>query len=143
MAAITDSPKKLTRRKTKVPTNFERAAFMFMRMSGIALLVLAVGHILIQHVLNSSGNLSLQFVADQWNTWGWKAYDMFLLIFAITHGFNGLRNVLEDYIHNRSALKVIYVVLLIFMVVTIIWSAIAIAAFDPEAARAAAAQFNN
>jgi hypothetical protein len=30
---------------------------------------------------------------------------------------------------------------LIFMVVTIVWSAIAIAAFNPEAARAAAEQF--
>ena len=142
MATLTDSPKKLTRRKTKVPSNFERTAFMFMRMSGIALLILAVGHLLIQHVLNSSGNLTLVFVADQWNNWGWKVYDMFLLIFAIGHGFNGLRYVISDYVHNRSAVKVINIILLIFMIVTIVWSAIAIAAFDPEAARAAAQQFN-
>ncbi|MBK9054107.1 MAG: hypothetical protein IPL78_25295 [Chloroflexi bacterium] len=53
----------------------ERYAYLFMRMSGVALLVLAVGHMLIQHVLNSSGNLTL-FVAEQWNSWGWKACDM-------------------------------------------------------------------
>ena len=134
---------KITRRKAKVPSNFERRAFMFMRMSGIALLVLAVGHVLIQHVLNTSGNLYLQVVAETWSSWGWKAYDMLLLVFAISHGFNGLRNVLEDYIHNRSTVKVINVILLIFMIITIAWSAVAIAAFDPEAARAAAEQFNH
>ena len=139
MAAVTT---KLTRRKTKVPSNFERRAFMFMRMSGIALLVLAVGHVLIQHVLNSSGNLTLQIVADTWNSWGWKVYDLLLLVFAISHGFNGLRNVLEDYIHNRSTIKVINILLLIFMIITIVWSAVAIAAFNPAAARAAAESFN-
>lgn len=138
MAATTT---KLTRRKTKVPSNFERRAFMFMRMSGIALLILAVGHVLIQHVLNSSGNLTLQIVADTWNSWGWKVYDMLLLIFAISHGFNGLRNVLQDYIHNRSTVKAINIILLIFMIITIVWSAVAIAAFDPAAARAAAESF--
>jgi succinate dehydrogenase / fumarate reductase membrane anchor subunit len=129
----------LTHRKVKVPSNLERRAFLFMRVSGVMLLVLAVGHLLIQHVLSSSSNLTLQIVADTWSNWGWKVYDMFLLIFAITHGFNGLRNVLEDYIHNRGAVKVVNILLLVFMIITIVWSAIAIAAFDPEAARAAAA----
>ena len=130
----------ITRRKVKVQGNFERYAFLFMRMSGIALLVLAVGHMMIQHVLNSSGNLTLQFVADQWNSWGWKAYDIFLLAFAIPHGINGLRNVLEDYIHNRSTMRVINIILAIFVVATVVWAGIGIALFDPEAARAVAEQ---
>ena len=133
----------ITQRKTKVPTNLERRAFMFMRLSGIALLVLAVGHLLIQHVLNSSGNLTVQLVADTWNSWGWRIYDLLLLIFAIMHGFNGFRNVLEDYIHNRSAIKTINIILLVIMIVTIIYSAIAIMAFDPQAAKDAVATFGN
>jgi succinate dehydrogenase / fumarate reductase membrane anchor subunit len=124
-----------TIRTVQQPRNLERFAFMFMRFSGIALLVLAVGHMLIQHVLNSSGNLTMQFVADQWNSWGWRTYDMFLLIFAIAHGINGLRNVLEDYIHNNATVRVIKIVLGIFIVVTIIWAGIAIATFDSAAAR--------
>jgi succinate dehydrogenase / fumarate reductase membrane anchor subunit len=97
-----------------------------MRLSGAALLILAVGHMMIQHVLNSSQNLTLQFVADQWSSWGWKVYDMLLLFFAITHGFNGLRNVLEDYIHNRNAVKWINRGLVVFTILTIIWAGIAI-----------------
>ncbi|MCZ7671231.1 MAG: hypothetical protein M5U34_30895 [Chloroflexi bacterium] len=34
----------VTRRKVQVQSGFERLAFMFMRVSGVFLLVLAVGH---------------------------------------------------------------------------------------------------
>ncbi|MFQ5400858.1 MAG: succinate dehydrogenase, hydrophobic membrane anchor protein [Anaerolineae bacterium] len=120
----------LTRRTVQVQSNFERYAFLFMRLSGVALLVLAVGHMILQHVFNSSHSLTLRFVAEQWNSWGWKAYDMLLLIFAFSHGINGLRNVLEDYIHNRRTVKVINTFLAIFVVVTILWAGFAIARFD-------------
>ncbi len=133
----------ITHRKAKVPTNLERGAFMFMRLSGVALLVLAVGHLLIQHVLSSSGNLTVQLVADTWNSWGWRVYDLLLLIFAIVHGFNGFRNILEDYIHNRSTIKTINIILLIVMIATILYSTIAIMAFDPQAAKDAVATFGN
>lgn len=126
MTTVTEN---VTRRKVRVPSNWERRAFLFMRLSGAALLILAVGHMMIQHVLNSSQNLTLQFVAQQWNSWGWKTYDMLLLVFAITHGFNGLRQVLEDYIHNRSVVKWINWFLLLFTIITIIWAGIAIATF--------------
>ncbi len=123
------TPTGITYRKVAVPSNLERRAFLFMRLSGVALLLLAVGHMMIQHVLNSSQNLTLQFVADQWSSWGWRAYDMLLLFFAITHGFNGLRNVLEDYIHNRTAVTWINRFLFVFGILTIIWAGIAIATF--------------
>jgi succinate dehydrogenase / fumarate reductase membrane anchor subunit len=135
---MTSATPSITRRKVQVKFNFERYAYLFMRMSGLALLILAVGHMMIQHVLNSSGNLTLIFVAEQWNSWGWKAYDIFLLLFAIPHGINGLRNVLEDYIHNPRTMKTINIILAIFVVATVIWAAIGISLFDPEAARLAA-----
>ncbi len=122
----------ITHRKVAVPSNLERRAFLFMRLSGALLLILAVGHMLIQHVLNSSQNLSLQFVALQWNTWVWKVYDMFLLFFAVTHGVNGLRNVLEDYIQNRTVVTWINRFLVVFVIATVIWAGIAIALFDPS-----------
>jgi succinate dehydrogenase / fumarate reductase membrane anchor subunit len=135
---MTTATPSITRRKVQTKFNFERYAYLFMRMSGLVLLILAVGHMMIQHVLNSSGNLTLIFVAEQWNSWGWKAYDIFLLLFAIPHGVNGLRNVLEDYIHNPGLMKTINIILAIFVVATVIWAAIGISLFDPEAARQAA-----
>lgn len=134
MATMTQN--NITRRTFAKPSNLERYAYTFMRVSGLALLFLAVGHMVIQHVLNSSTTLTMQFVADQWDAIGWKIYDIFLLIFAISHGINGLRNVLEDYIHNRVVMKRINRILAVFVVITIIWAAVAIMAFDPDAARA-------
>ncbi len=120
----------VTHRKVQVQSNLERWAFLFMRVSGIALLVLAVGHMMIQHVLNSSSNLTIMFVAERWNLWGWKVFDMLLLAFAYMHGMNGLRNVLEDYIHNRRTVKIINTILAVFAVITILWAGFAIASFD-------------
>lgn len=110
----------------------ERYAYLLMRLTGSGLLILAVGHMLIQHVLHSSGNLTIQFVAGQWDSWGWKAYDMLLLIFAISHGFNGLRNVLEDYIHNDATMLWVKRFLFVFCIITIVWAGFAISTFDPS-----------
>jgi succinate dehydrogenase / fumarate reductase, membrane anchor subunit len=113
--------------------NFERYAFLFMRLSGVALLLLAVGHMLIQHVVRDVHDLTLQVVADVWRSWGWRAYDLLLLFFASVHGLNGLRNILEDYIHNPKTMRSITIGLAVFLVLTIIWSAIAIFSFQPDA----------
>jgi len=129
MAAISEN-QEITRRSVKIQGNFERSAFMFMRVSGIALLLFAVGHMMIQHVINSSTNLTIQFVAEQWNSWGWKAFDFLLLLFAISHGINGFRNILEDYVHNKTAVKWISIILLVFVIATILWAGYAIWQFD-------------
>ena len=127
-----------TTRYIKRKNNFERYAFLFMRLSGILLLLLAVGHMMLQHVLRDVHNLTLQVVQDVWRSWGWRAYDLLLLIFAILHGFSGLRQVLQDYIHEPKTLKIVGYVLLSLAIVTIIWSAVAIFSFDSDAIMATA-----
>jgi succinate dehydrogenase / fumarate reductase membrane anchor subunit len=107
-----------------------------MRLSGIALLLFAVGHMLLQHVLRDVHDLTLQVVQDVWRSWGWRAYDLLLLTFAITHGFNGVRQILEDYIHDPRKVKVVGRLILVFVIITIIWSAVAIFSFNPDAVMA-------
>lgn len=114
-------------------STLERYGFLFMRLSGIALLLLAVGHMLLQHIFRDVHNLTLEVVAGIWRSWGWRAYDLFLLAFAATHGLNGFRNVLEDYVHDDAKVRGINRALAIFLVITIIWSAIAIFSFQPDA----------
>lgn len=131
MAALTEkSPGKITVRRVQLERNFERYAWLFMRVSGVAMLILAVGHMVIQHILNSSTNLTLQFVAVQWSTWGWKVFDILLLWMAIPHGVRGSFNVLSDYIHNPGLMRMIGGLLALFVVATVIWATVAIALFD-------------
>lgn len=132
MAAISEkSPGKVTVRRVRLERNFERTAWLFMRLSGVAMLILAVGHMVIQHVLNSSTNLTLQFVAVQWSSWGWRAYDILLLWMAIPHGIRGLYNILSDYIHNPGLRRLIGGLLALFVLATVIWATIAMILFDP------------
>lgn len=131
MAAISEkSPGKITVRRVKLERNFERTAWLFMRLSGVAMLILAVGHMVIQHVLNSSTNLTLQFVAVQWSSWGWKAYDILLLWMAIPHGIRGLYNILGDYVHNPGLRRLTGGLLALFVLATVIWATIAMILFD-------------
>ena len=122
-----------TTRHIQPKGNFERHAFLFMRLSGILLLLLAVGHMLLQHVFRDVHDLTLQTVQEIWRSWGWRAYDLLLLVFAITHGFNGVRQILEDYIHKPNTVKIVNRLILIAIILTIIWSAVAIFSFNPEA----------
>lgn len=127
-----------TTRRIKPRSNFERYAFLFMRLSGVVLLLLAVGHLLLQHVFRDVHDLTLQVVAEIWRSWGWRAWDLLLLIFAIAHGFNGVRQILEDYIHKPRTVKIINRVLVVFLIITILWSAVAIFSFNSDAVMTAA-----
>ncbi len=107
-----------------------------MRLSGVLLLLLAVGHMLLQHIFRDVHNLTLQTVQDIWRSWGWRAYDLLLLVFATVHGFNGLRQILDDYMHDQKKVRITNFVLVGLVVLTIIWSAIAIFSFNSEAVMA-------
>lgn len=132
MATLTDkSSGKMTVRRVELDRAPERYGWLFMRLSGVAMLVLAVGHMVIQHILNSSTNLTLQFVAVQWSSWGWKTFDILLLWMAIPHGVRGLNTILDDYIHSPGLGRAIRILLALFVIATVIWATIAIALFDP------------
>lgn len=109
-----------------------------MRLSGVALLLLAVGHMVLQHILRDVHNLTLQVVQDVWRSWGWRVYDLLLLTFAVIHGFNGLRQVLEDYIHDPKKVKLVARILIVVIILTVIWSAVAIFSFNPDSVMATA-----
>jgi len=78
---------------------FELGSWFFMRISGLLLLLLAVGHLFAMHIFSSVEHIDFDFVAERYQTMGWRMYDLALLLLALLHGFNGLRTVLEDYVH--------------------------------------------
>lgn len=77
---------------------FETFSWLFMRVSGIVLLVMAVFHLLLMHYGIGVENLSFEVVATRWQGPWWRLYDFFLLAFALTHGVNGARVVIDDYV---------------------------------------------
>ena len=79
-------------------SGLELYAWIFMRISGLALLFLALGHLLIMHLIHNVDNIDFQFVAGRYATPFWRTYDLLMLWFAMIHGVNGIRTVLADYI---------------------------------------------
>jgi succinate dehydrogenase / fumarate reductase, membrane anchor subunit len=80
---------------------FELWMWLFMRISGIVLLLLAVGHTLIMH-LPAGGveRVDYGFVSDRWASPFWRTWDWMMLTLALVHGINGLRNVTLDYVRR-------------------------------------------
>lgn len=85
-------------RPMPVNSSFELFAWFFMRLSGILLLILAIGHLVIMHLINSIDTIDYQFVVNRWKTPFWKSYDGLMLFLALLHGLNGLRTILDDYL---------------------------------------------
>ena len=90
------------------------AAWTLMRLSALLLVPLVWTHVVIQDMLVGVHAINLDYVALRWASLGWRVYDAFLLCFAFAHGTNGLRQVLEDYIHGQTARRVLRALLFLF-----------------------------
>ena len=80
--------------------NLETWAWLFMRWSGVLLIPLAWIHVALNDVLVGVHKIDLDYVALRWATLGWRVFDAALLAFAFAHGVNGLRHVVDDYVHD-------------------------------------------
>ncbi|MBW3590906.1 MAG: succinate dehydrogenase, partial [Actinobacteria bacterium] len=86
-------------RPDTTPSGFEVWSWFFMRISGIVLLFLVLGHMAIMHVFGGGvERINFEFVAQRWDGLFWRTYDFPLLALALLHGVNGARIVIEDYI---------------------------------------------
>lgn len=85
-----------------LPENREMTAWKWMRYSGLLLIPLAWGHVLIQDVLVGVDRIDLNYVSMRWAYLGWRIYDFFLLVLALAHGINGLRQVVLDFVSKKN-----------------------------------------
>ena len=112
-------------------SGLELYAWIFMRVSGLALLFLALGHLLIMHIIHNVDHIDFQFVAARYATPFWRTYDLLMLWFAMIHGVNGLRTVMVDYITARGWRVVSLASLYVLGFVLLTLGSIAILTFHP------------
>jgi succinate dehydrogenase / fumarate reductase membrane anchor subunit len=85
-------------------SGFELWAWLFMRLSGILLLFLAVGHVLIMHVLETGvARVNFSFVVERWSSPFWRTWDWMMLALALLHGVNGTRVIVQDYVRRPGS----------------------------------------
>ena len=113
----------------------DRMVWYFFRISGIALVVLALGHLFITHYANVPSETTFDFVSKRWANPLWRSFDWMLLLFALWHGMLGLRLSINDYI-RRDGVRLIASSAnwLVAVVITIIGT-MTIITFDEEMSR--------
>ena len=113
-------------------SGFELYSWLFMRISGVLLIFLALGHLVIMHIINNVDIIDYDFVAARFATPFWRIYDLAMLLLAMIHGLNGLRTVIDDYIHpirlKKFSLSIMYVIGIVFTLV----GSYTILAFQPK-----------
>ena len=114
----------------------ERFWWYFMRVSGLALVFLALGHMFIMHVLveMTGQEVNFAFVQSRWGTPFWRIYDLLLLILAFVHGANGTRVVIGDYVVHRTARSLLIGILLAVSAIWLLLGIAVIAFFNPDTA---------
>ena len=111
---------------------FELWAWLFMRLSGIALLVLAVGHVLIMHVIGEGvDRVNFAFIQLRWASPFWKAWDWLMLVLALVHGVNGLRVIVLDYVRPNGARIAINSFFTVLGAALMVLGTIVVVTFDP------------
>ncbi|MEV7896001.1 succinate dehydrogenase hydrophobic membrane anchor subunit [Streptomyces cyaneofuscatus] len=133
-APVIDPPRKRTSKTPKASRgNFEMYAWLFMRLSGVVLVVLVIGHLLIQLVLDGGvSKIGFAFVAGRWASPFWQAWDLIMLWLAMLHGGNGLRTVINDYAERDNTRFWLKMLLYTATVFTVLLGTLVIFTFDPN-----------
>jgi len=111
--------------------NFELITWFFMRISGVLLLFLVLGHLAIMHIINDIAEIDYAFVVGRWLSPFWRIYDMLLLWLALIHGANGLRVIVDDYARHRGWRVFWKAVLYTLTAILLIMGTEVIVTFDP------------
>lgn len=123
------------RRPTGRGGNFELYGWLFMRLSGLALIVLVLGHLVIMNVLDGGVHrINFAFVAGRWSSPFWQFWDLAMLWLAELHGTNGLRTVINDYARRDGTRFWLKVLLYTSALLILALGSFVIFTFDPNIA---------
>lgn len=87
--------------------------WLFMRYSGLALVFLALSHFWMQHIIIGTHAITVAGTEMRWGASGnpvtfeqiiWRVYYAAILILAVGHGINGVRQITYDYFGSRPAI---------------------------------------
>jgi succinate dehydrogenase / fumarate reductase, membrane anchor subunit len=119
-------------RRQLVTNNFEKNAWLFMRLSGIVLVVLVLGHLFIMNILDGGVHrINFAFVAGRWASPFWQIWDLLMLWLAMLHGANGMRTIINDYASRTGTLLTLKGLLYAATVLIIALGTLVIFTFDP------------
>ena len=113
-------------------------SWFFMRISGIILVFLVLGHFTIVHLIDEGiDRVDFAFVAGRWASPFWQTWDWTMLFLGLLHGANGLKNIIEEYVRSPGRRATIKATLYVLTFVFLLLGTLVILTFDPEQGRSA------
>ena len=124
-----ETPRSPRNRKS---ANREKWAWLFMRASGVVLIVLIFGHLFV-NLFSGDGikAIDFAFVAGKWANPFWKVWDTLMLWLALIHGTNGMRTLVNDYSERETTRKILNVSLWTVCILLVVLGTLVTTTFDP------------
>lgn len=116
----------------KKGTNWEKWGWIYMRFSGVLLVVLIFGHLFVNLMVGTGINaINFAFVGGKYATPFWQIWDALMLWLALIHGANGMRTIVNDYVARPAIAKTLKVALFLSAALLIVLGTLVIFTFDP------------
>lgn len=126
------NPSTRYRRTGQRGINTEMLSWLFMRASGLLLVILVFGHLFVNLWLGLGvKGIDFAFVAGKWSSPFWQIWDLMMLWLGLIHGGNGVRTIINDYARGSTSRLVLKGLLYFAVVVTIVLGTLVIFTFDP------------
>ena len=112
--------------------NIEKWGWIYMRGSGVVLVVLIFGHLFV-NVFAGEGvqAIDFAFVAGKLASPFWIVWDTLLLWLALIHGANGMRTIVNDYANKPALRKVFLGAIGVSTALLLLLGTLVIFTFDP------------
>lgn len=112
--------------------NLEKWGWIYMRASGVVLVVLIFGHLFVNLVAGEGVKaIDFAFVAGKLADPFWVVWDTLLLWLALIHGANGMRTLVNDYATNPTLRRTLLGAILVSTAALLILGTLVIYTFDP------------
>jgi succinate dehydrogenase / fumarate reductase membrane anchor subunit len=126
------SPLVAPQRRRKRGINWEKWGWIYMRASGVVLVVLIFGHLFVNLFAGEGVKaIDFAFVAGKLADPFWVAWDTLLLWLALIHGANGMRTIVNDYANNRLVRYILLGAIALSTIVLLTLGTLVIYTFDP------------
>ncbi|MBP2437525.1 succinate dehydrogenase hydrophobic membrane anchor subunit [Microbacterium amylolyticum] len=124
-----DAPRTPARTKG---SNLEKWGWIYMRVSGVLLIVLIFGHLFVNLMIGDGiSAIDFAFVAGKLANPFWQWWDVAMLWLAFIHGSNGMRTIVNDYVLNKAVQKTLVWVIWIVAALMILLGTLVVFTFDP------------
>jgi succinate dehydrogenase / fumarate reductase membrane anchor subunit len=130
--SLTSIPRPRSPYKAGKASNVELNSWLFMRGSGLLLVVLVIGHLFVNLWMGEGiKQIDFAFVAGKWASPFWQVWDLAMLWLAMLHGMNGLRTVINDYATKATTNFTLKTLLYFGTFVVVVLGTLVIFTFDP------------